>query len=148
MALPTVTGIVLISWISDLLDGPLARTDTSSRPSWIGEHDAEADLAVSLGVAVFLVASSYIAAWVGLGLLTIIALIWGVHSHQLAWPLYALPYVILLWLTFAEAPTLAWVAAAYLAFALVFRWRRLTGEFMPEFFQAISSLRPPRPDGT
>jgi len=54
-------------------------------------HDAEADLAVSLGIAVlgiavYLVLSGNLVAWVGLGLAVVILLLWPLHSRQLTWP--------------------------------------------------------------
>ena len=145
-ALPTVVTAVIIAWLSDLLDGPLARRDEAWHTTWVGEHDAEADLAVSLGIAVYLVLSGYVPAWVGGGLVLAILLFWCLHSHQLAWPFYALPYVILLWAAFQEAPAFGWLAVAYLGMTLVLRWRRLMNEFLPQFFGAVGSLRGVRND--
>ena len=45
---------LLAAWITDILDGPIARRDTRGITSWIGEHDLEADLVVALGVWFFL----------------------------------------------------------------------------------------------
>jgi|YNPBryantNP2012_1023418.scaffolds.fasta_scaffold10446_4 hypothetical protein len=140
-ALPTVMLILIASWLSDLVDGPLARRDPESHTNWVGEHDAEADLATSLGVAVYLVLSGYLAAWVGAGLVVSILLLWILHSHQLAWPCYALPYVILLGLALRDAPAYGWFTILYLGVTLVLRWRRLRQEFLPQFFAAVSSLR-------
>jgi phosphatidylglycerophosphate synthase len=140
-ALPTVVGAVIISWLTDLVDGPLARRDKTGRASWIGEHDAEADLAVSLGVAAYLVLAGYLAAWLGAGLVVVTLLLWGFHSHQLAWPSYAAPYALLIRAALREAPALGWVAVIYLIATLTVRWRRLAGEFVPQFFAALASLR-------
>lgn len=140
-ALPTVVVAVVISWLSDLLDGPLARHDEAWHATWVGEHDAEVDLVVSLGIAVYLVLSGYLTAWVGAGLMLVILLPWCLHSHQLAWPFYALPYVILVLAAFRDAPASGWLAVAYLGMTLVLRWRRLMREYLPEFFDAVASLR-------
>jgi len=80
------------------------------------------------------------------GLVLAILLFWCLHSHQLAWPFYALPYVILLWAAFQEAPAFGWLAVAYLGMTLVLRWRRLMNEFLPQFFGAVGSLRGVRND--
>lgn len=142
-ALPTVVCAVIVSWLTDLLDGPLARRDEAWRATWVGEHDAEADLAISLGIAAYLVLSGYLAALIGEGLVLTILLLWCLHSHQLAWPFYALPYVLLLRAALREAPVLGWLIVAYLGMTLLLRWRRLIGEFLPQFFEAVGSLRSP-----
>ena len=139
-ALATVVGSVIIAWLSDLIDGPLARRDEAWRATWVGEHDPEADLAVSLGTAVYLVLSDYLMVWVGASLVVIILLLWGLHSHQLAWPFYAVPYVILLRVALREAPVLGWLAVVHLVTTFALRWRRLVGEFVPQFFDAVASL--------
>ena len=140
-ALPTAVLVVILSWLTDLLDGPLARRDPSPESTWIGSHDAEADLAVSLGVASYLVLSDYLAAWLGATLVLITVGLWILHSHQLAWPFYALPYVVLGVIAFQEIPPFGWLAAGYLLATAAVRWRRLRDEFLPEFFQAAASLR-------
>jgi len=147
-ALATAVGAVIVAWLSDLLDGPLARLDETRHTTWVGEHDAEADLAVSLSIAVYLVLSGYLAAWVGLGLVVVILLLWVSHSPQLAWPFYAMPYVILVWLALREAPLFGWLAVVYLGMTLVMRWRRLVGEFLPQFFSAVAGLRPAHRNGS
>ncbi len=140
-ALPTAVLTVILSWLTDLLDGPLARHAPDPRTTWIGEHDAEADLSVSLGVAAYLVLSGYLPAWMGGALVLMILGLWILHSHQLAWPFYALPYVVLGVTAFREAPLFGWLAVGYLLATLAVRWRRLKGEYLPQFFQAVGSLR-------
>ncbi len=132
---------VIVSWLTDLLDGPLARHDPDPETTWIGEHDAEADLSTSLGVTVYLVLSGHLPGWVGAILVLITLGLWILHSHQLAWPFYAVPYVLLGLFAFQEAPLFGWLAVGYLAIALAIRRRRLWGEFLPAFFEAVRSLR-------
>ncbi len=134
-----VTGVI-VSWLTDLLDGPLARHDPDPETTWIGEHDAEADLSTSLGVTAYLVLSGRLPGWIGTLLVLITLGLWVFHSHQLAWPFYAVPYVLLVFFAFREAPLFGWLAVAYLVATLVVRWRRLWGEFLPEFFGAVRSL--------
>lgn len=139
-ALPAAVLIVVTSWVTDILDGPLARRDPRDWVSWVGQHDAEADLSVSLGVTAYLVLSGYLAGWLGAVLALVTLLLWVFHSHQLAWPVYAVPYVVLIAWAFRVAPFTGWVAGGYLALVLVVRWPRLRYEFLPEFFRAVDSL--------
>ena len=131
---------VIVSWLTDLLDGPLARRDPDPETTWIGEHDAEADLSTSLGVTAYLVLSGHLPGWLG-GLLVLVTLgLWVLHSHQLAWPFYAVPYVLLVFIALQEAPLFGWLAVGYLLITLMIRRRRLGDEFLPAFFEALRSL--------
>jgi len=146
--LAAVVVAVIISWLSDLFDGPLARHDrTKPDATWIGEHDAEADLATSLGVAAYLILDGRLAAWMGVGLSLVTLVLWSFHSHQLAWPFYVMPYAILQWHAFQEVPTFGWITAIYLGITLVVRWRRLVEELLPQFFGAVISLHPAHSQG-
>jgi len=139
--LPQVILAVIVSWLTDLLDGPLARRDPDREQTWIGEHDAEADLSTSVGVTLYLMASRYLAAWLGIAILLITLGLWFLHSYQLAWPFYATPYVILTTIALRAATLLGWVLIAYVAGVLALRWQRLKNEFLPQFFDAVKDLR-------
>ena len=140
-ALPHTVVAVITSWITDLLDGPLARRDPDRRQTWVGEHDAEADLATSVGLSVYLVFSGYVAAWLGIGLLLLTLGLWVTHSYQLAWPFYALPYAMLTMIAFRTIPLLGWALLLYLMGVLLLRWRRLKDQYLPEFFDALRAWR-------
>jgi len=139
-ALPTAVFTVIISWLTDVLDGPLARHDSDHRITRVGEHDAEADLTVSLGVAAYLILSGYVAGWLGAMLVLTILGLWVLHSHQLAWPFYALPYVILILIALQDAPLFGWLAVGYLLATLVLCWPRFWQQYLPEFSQTVDSL--------
>jgi len=139
-ALPLAVLTVLLCWITDFVDGPLARHDTNNQITWVGSHDAEADLTTSLGVTAYLFFSEYLSGLVGSAIVLALLGTWVMHSHQLAWPIYALPYVILGDVVFREATFFSWLAIAFLLAVLSVRWSRLQKEFLPEFFQAVGSL--------
>ncbi len=139
-AMPTAILLVVLSWFTDLLDGPLARRDTISPPTWVGQHDAEADLSTSLGVAAYLVLTGHIPGWVGAVMSVATIAIWTLHSRQLAWPLYAAPYGILVFVALGAVPILGWLVVAYLLVTLATRWPRLRREYLPEFFQAVGTV--------
>ncbi|TET54762.1 MAG: hypothetical protein E3J64_01395 [Anaerolineales bacterium] len=62
----------------------------SARRTWVGEHDADADLSASLGVLSYLVFSGYVPT-IALLLGLLIVALWVLASYQLGWPLYADP---------------------------------------------------------
>ena len=129
--------LVLLGWLTDLLDGRLARRDLDARETWLGRHEAEADLSISMGVGVFLVFSGYIPIWLGVLILVVLPAVWLLHSYQLDWPMYALPYVFLLIAAFEGAPLNAGLMVGYLVFTLVIQFSRFSGEHLPEFFQSF-----------
>ena len=139
-ALPVAIVIVLICWFTDLVDGPLARYDTDTQITWVGRHDAEADLATSLGVTAYLVFSGYLPGWSGALLVLLMLSLWLLHSQQLAWPFYVLPYVIPGIVAFRRAPFFGWLAIGYVLATLAVRWSRLRRESLPEFLQAVASF--------
>jgi phosphatidylglycerophosphate synthase len=139
-ALPAAVLIVVLSWFTDLLDGPLARRDPSSELTWVGQHDAEADLATSLGVVAYLFLSGYMVGWAGALIVAGTLLVWVLHSHQLAWPLYAMPYGVLVFVAIDRTPVVGWLAVVYLLATLGVRLPRLRREYLPEFFQALGKL--------
>jgi len=138
--LSKVVWAVIVSWITDILDGPLARRDPRGRQTWIGEHDAEADLTTSIGLSIYLIFERHMAAWLGVIVLMIMLGLWALHSYQLAWPFYALPYVVLVVVASKAEPLLGWALLLYLAGVLLVRWRRLKTRYLPEFFDAVRAL--------
>ncbi|MGD8605003.1 MAG: CDP-alcohol phosphatidyltransferase family protein [Anaerolineales bacterium] len=139
--LPKVVILVLLSWFTDLIDGPLARHDLYHPTTIIGQHDAEADLTTSIGVTIYLVLAGYVPAAGALVFLLFLTRVWFWHSHQLAWPLYALPYAFLLVFAFQEITAYGRLMGAYILTMLVVSWPRLQHEFLPEFFEAVQSVR-------
>jgi cardiolipin synthase len=141
-ALPAVVVITVATWITDVFDGYLARRSAARAHTWVGDHDAEADLSVSLGVLFYLALSGYLPRFVLLLGLLIVA-VWTLASYQLAWPLYAIPYVALIWVAMAAAPIHAWLAIGYLGLVTIVTWPRLPQQFLPQFFEAVGRLLAP-----
>jgi phosphatidylglycerophosphate synthase len=80
----SAVGILIIAWTTDLLDGPLARKDPSSRHTWIGDHDLETDMSVSLGGLAFIVLAGYLATWIAVSYVIIcLILLWRFRSQEL-----------------------------------------------------------------
>lgn len=140
-ALPLVVVALVLAWLTDLLDGVFARRDPDPAPSRLSGHDAKADMAVGLGVMGYLMFSGYVAMWLGtLIILAAIAVrIW--HSRGLAFPFFAISYLFLGVVIWQQQPNLFAIIGAYLLIVFVLRWRRLRDEYLPEFFDAVSSLR-------
>ncbi|GAF92821.1 unnamed protein product, partial [marine sediment metagenome] len=55
--------------------------------------------------------------------------LWFLHSRQLAWPFYAMPYAVLASIALRAATVLGWALIAYVASVSILR--RQKGEFRP-----------------
>lgn len=49
-AIRTVVLLILLAWTTDVLDGPLARRAMGPGQTWVGSHDLELDLCVTLAM--------------------------------------------------------------------------------------------------
>lgn len=64
-ALQLAAGLLLAAWISDALDGPLARK-SGQAGGWLGSHDLEIDVAVGASALIYLCLSGYCPPLLGL----------------------------------------------------------------------------------
>jgi len=140
-ALPLVVVILVLAWLTDLLDGVFARRDPNPAPSRLSGHDAKADMAVGLGVMGYLMFAGYVAMWLGALIILSAIAVRIFHSRALAFPFFAVSYVFLGVVIWQQQPELFVIIGAYLLLIAVLRWRRLRDEYLPEFFAAVSSLR-------
>ncbi len=49
-ALPWAAAFLAANWTGDSIDGPLARRSSRQYHTWVGDHDLEIDIAVSMGM--------------------------------------------------------------------------------------------------
>lgn len=138
--LKTAVVIVVISWFTDLIDGPLARRDVQNSKSWIGDHDAEADLSTSLGLIVYLSSGGHISVWLGGVLFLMIIFLRASVAIEYLWLPYVTPYAILLYLSFNHAPDFAMLMIGFLIFNMIVHWNRLINDRLPRFFGAFIKL--------
>ena len=131
--------LLILGWLTDLLDGPLARH--SGRPSsWVGQHDAWFDLSLSLGVGWYLIFSQRVPTLGGWVFLGVLVAVWVLHSPELSWPLYAVPYLVLYLNALREEPWAAHLLLAYVVFTFAVRHKRLFNQYLPAFFRTVRGL--------
>lgn len=145
-AVATAALILLVSWISDLLDGPLARRDPRRRQTWIGDHDLEADLAIALGIWAYLALAGFISFYVAVAYGAAgAAALWHFGSAELAWGLQALPYGAMIWTALRVVPTYGLLLVTWIGVVLVTTWPRFPQRILPEFLNAMRDLLRRRP---
>lgn len=131
--------LLLASWISDFLDGPLARKSDAG-PTWIGNHDLEVDVAVSLGVFMYLVGAGFLE----LTYAAVYVLLWGLMFRRWGWrrdPAMLFQAPIYLWfivVAMRYAPQAGWWLITYVTVLVVVTWPRFTREVIPSFLLGMS----------
>lgn len=106
-ALPLAAWVMIADWCGDMVDGPIARRSRVYYHTWIGDHDLQVDMTVSVGLLVYLLGAGYVTWWVGL-------------IYLLAWALFFLKYGIV------PAPGMLFQAPIYFWFILI-TLRHVTG---------------------
>ena len=140
-SLPLAGFLLLASWITDLLDGPLAR-QSKAGPTWIGDHDLEADVAVSLGLLVYLVGVEYLEPIYA----AVYVLLWGIIFWRWGWhrdPAMLFQAPIYLWfivVSMQHAPQVGWWLVGYVAVVIVVTWPRFPREVVPGFLSGMARL--------
>jgi hypothetical protein len=98
--LPLVAWIMIADWCGDMVDGPIARRSRIYYHTWIGDHDLQIDMTVSVGLLIYLLGAGYVSWWVGV-------------IYLLVWALFFLKFGVL------PAPGMLFQAPIYFWFILV-----------------------------
>lgn len=128
--------LVLLGWLTDSLDGPLARS-SGMAPSWLGQRDGWIDLLLASGLLFHFVREGYVTPWLLLAQLLLLAayLLFRVDF-------FSMTYMASVWFLAILA---AWTLdrrlfagiCVYLALLLLFSW----GRFLTQVRRYFESLR-------
>jgi phosphatidylglycerophosphate synthase len=146
-AFPLVVWIMFVDWLGDMLDGSIARRSRRQYHTWIGDHDLEVDMFVSIGLLVYLMAAGFVAWWAGGLYLAFWGLVfWKIGILAAPGMLFQAPaYGIFLWVAFQQAPGLGILLVLYLLTAIILTWPRFPRSVVPGFLngmrRAIDVLR-------
>jgi phosphatidylglycerophosphate synthase len=140
-AAPAAVLTLLTAWITDLLDGPLARRDPRGIHTWIGDHDLETDVVVALGVWVYLALAGFLSPWLAVAyVLVAAAALRHFSSVHLAWGVQALPYGRMIWMAWRVVPPYGVLLVAWIGLVLIATWPRFPRHVLPEFLAGMRDL--------
>lgn len=138
-SLPLAVGLMLLDWTGDNLDGFFARRGPVGAHSWIGDHDLEVDMLVSLGLLVYLTGAGWLnVLWAGLYLLGWAIVFWRLGLQRPLGMLFQAPIyawfigVALIWAT----PAGIWIPVWVLALILI-TWPKFPREVVPGFLRGM-----------
>ena len=126
-ALPTVVMMALLAWMTDALDGPLARRARPRSVTWIGEQDFPIDVFMVVALLSYLTAIDVVP-WKGalIYLLVATGAIWWLREQAIALAFMAPVDALFLYTGWQRAPAETRWVLLYLAVALVLDWHRFS----------------------
>lgn len=144
---PVATVVLVVAWVTDLLDGRLARS--AHTPSRMGDWDFRIDVSLGVAILVGLLLSGLVSPWLvilAIGGLAGFTILTGNPSPSML--LLAFAYAWFLWLLLDRQPLLWWLPFASILVLLVVDWDRFTRVILPAFFRGIATLgRTEHPEG-
>jgi phosphatidylserine synthase len=106
--------LLIINWTADSLDGILARRSPIRHKSWIGDHDLEIDMFISVGALAYLVSAGFLGWQIALAYLFVwLIIFWRFGVPHVMGVFFQLPvYVVFIIIAVREIPmTAVWMVA-------------------------------------
>ena len=139
-ALERVILLTLLGWTTDILDGRLARRYNKGA-TWVGEREFVFDMVMVFAGLCYLVMAGFIPV-IPAGIYVTVAAICIAYfrsksiTMSFAFPVVAVPFIV----AYFNAPRAAWFYVIWIAFALMFDWRRFKGVVL-EFLYNLKVLQ-------
>jgi hypothetical protein len=141
-ALPIVIPMMILCWSGDFFDGMLARRSRHPRKSYIGNHDVQIDLFVSICLGLYMLLAGFVSISIGVWYLIGWALIfwWFGTDHNLLMLAQTPIYLYFILIGLRDYPTLGYLMVIWVMLATTILWRRFSQEVVPHFIQGMKSL--------
>jgi cardiolipin synthase len=140
--LPLAIGAMIASWTSDALDGHLARRSRIKYHTWLGDHDLEVDMAVSIGLMIYMLLSGFVDLQVvGVYILLWILIFWRWGNMRSLGMLFQAPiYGYFIYFSMRLAPAVgSWMIGWILAVTII-TWPRFPKEVVPGFLSGMNAV--------
>ena len=140
--LPWAAILLAYSWTSDILDGAIARRSSRYYHSWLGDHDLEVDISVSVGVLIYLLLSGYLSLLAGAVYLCIWLLVFlFIGYYRSLGMLFQAPiYGYLIAMSVLYAPSYGLFLNIWILAALLITWPKFPREVVPGFLNGFKSF--------
>lgn len=141
-SLPLAAWLMIANWTGDCVDGPIARRSRVYHHTWIGDHDLETDIMVSLGLLAYMVAAGFVGLWPAVAYLLIWAAIfwrWGIPK-SLGMLIQAPVYGWFILVAVRDAPSAGWWIVIWIAAAIAVTWPKFPNEIVPGFLGGMKQV--------
>jgi phosphatidylglycerophosphate synthase len=135
-------GIMLLNWTGDSLDGSIARRSRVRYQTWIGNHDLQVDMLVSIGLLIFLVASGFWEVWLAWAYILVWSVVfwhWGLQP-ALGMLFQAPIYARFIWVALHQSPWAGWMMVGWILLAVVLTWPKFPKMVVPSFLAGIHEV--------
>jgi cardiolipin synthase len=143
-SLPWAAVLLAADWTGDVLDGALARRSGVKQQTWVGAHDLEIDIAVSLGLWIYLIIAGFLSLTVAL----IYLLLWGAYFFRAGIPrsmgmLFQAPiYGWFIYVALIHATSSGLMLSAWVITVVIITWPRFPQEVIPGFLHGMRDFFP------
>ena len=135
--LPLVAWMMIADWAGDMVDGRIARRSRVQYRTWIGDHDLEVDMAVSVGLLVYLLQSGFVNSWLAIAYVLGWCLYFWRESeipHSPGMLFQAPIYGWFIWVALRDVPWAGWSIIIFLFGVIVLTWPYFPKVMVPGFF--------------
>jgi cardiolipin synthase (CMP-forming) len=141
-ALVLVVWIMILDWMGDSIDGPIARRSSVYYHTWIGDHDLEVDITVSAGLLIYLLSSGFLQwQWVVIYLLVWAVVFWRWGFYRSLGMLIQAPiYAWFIYIAVREPPHAGWWMVGWIAALVIITWPKFPREVIPGFLGGIVAI--------
>ena len=141
-SLPMAIWLLILNWLGDALDGALARRSSKKYHTWIGDHDLEVDILISIALLLYMLGAGF----VDLRLLSLYGLIcvlifwrWGFH-RSLGMVIQAPVYGWFIWVSLEKVPLVGMWLVLWIFVAVILTWPRFPNEIIPGFLTGMKEV--------
>jgi hypothetical protein len=141
-ALPIVIPMMILCWSGDFFDGMLARHSRPPRKTFIGNHDVQIDLFVSICLGLYMVFTELIDTSIGVWYFMGWAVIfWRFGMDRNLLMLAQTPiYLCFILIGLRDYPLLGSLMVIWVMLTTAILWRRFSQEVVPHFIEGMKSL--------
>jgi cardiolipin synthase (CMP-forming) len=132
--------VLLAAWLTDVVDGPLARSSGVKTQTWIGAHDIYIDVAMGTAATIYLQRAGFLDGRIAVAYLLIWAIIfWRLSSLLKTFgAIFQAPvYGWFIWTAMRHVPKVGLWLLLYVAVYVILAWNHLMRRGLPEFLQGL-----------
>ena len=136
---PAATVVLVVAWLTDLLDGRFARA--AATETRLGAWDFRIDVSLGAAILIGLTFNGMASAWLVVVAIAVLAGLTVLTGNPAPAMLFlAFAYAWFLWLLLDLRPFLWWLPFAAIVVLLIVDWRRFFRVILPAFFRGLSTL--------
>jgi hypothetical protein len=134
-----VVWIMILDWTGDAIDGKIASREKDPYHTWIGDHDLEVDMAVSVGLLIYMIASGFINVWAASFYLLFWTIVfWRWRNVKVLGMLSQAPiYGFFIWIALTGSSNVGIWILVWIVVAIIVTWPQFPKQVVPGFINGM-----------